>query len=95
MSGIPSHDTFNRLFSLLYPKVFHELFIHWVQETLLNTELRGVVAVDGKAQRGSRSSTLSDIGHTVNAWSTELGICLGQEDVDGGKSNEITAVPSC
>ena len=91
-NGIPAHDTFNRLFSLLDPKSFHELFTHWVQETLVNTELCGVVAIDGKTQRGSRSHVLSEISHTVNAWSTELGVCLGQEDVDG-KSNEITAVP--
>lgn len=91
-SGIPSHDTFNRLFSLLDPKAFHDIFIQWVQETLVTTELRGVVAVDGKTQRGSRSSILSEVSHTVNAWSTELGVCLGQESVDS-KSNEITAVP--
>lgn len=90
--GIPSHDTFNRLFSLLDPAHFHAIFIEWVQDTLVQTELAGVVAVDGKTQRGSRSDSAPS-SHTVNAWSTELGICLGQEDVDD-KSNEITAVPA-
>ncbi|MCL4170170.1 UNVERIFIED_CONTAM: hypothetical protein GTU68_028398, partial [Idotea baltica] len=91
-AGIPSHDTFNRLFSLLDPAHFHDLFIQWVQETLVHTELAGVIAVDGKTQRGSRSAS-APASHTVNAWSTELGICLGQENVDN-KSNEITAVPT-
>jgi len=89
--GIPSHDTFNRLFTLLDPSSFHDLFIHWVQHTLITTELSGVVAVDGKTQRGSRSDN-APTSHTVNAWSTKLGICLGQEAVDA-KSNEMTAVP--
>lgn len=90
-TGIPSHDTFNRLFSLLDPEAFHDFFIQWVQETLVTTELRGVVAIDGKTQRGSRNA-VSEVSHTVNAWSTALGVCLGQEAVED-KSNEITAVP--
>lgn len=90
--GVPSHDTFNRLFSLLDPAHFHNIFIEWVQDTLVQTELAGVIAVDGKTQRGSRSHS-APTSHTVNAWSTELGICLGQETVND-KSNEITAVPA-
>lgn len=91
-NGIPSHDTFNRLFSLLAPEQFHDLFTHWVREVLLNnTAVSGIVAVDGKTQRGSRVST-TEVTHTVNAWSTDNGVCLGQTKV-ADKSNEITAVP--
>ena len=91
-NGIPSHDTFNRLFSLLAPEQFHDLFIDWVREILLNDrQVEGVIAVDGKTQRGSRVSA-NEVTHTVNAWSTQHGVCLGQTKVDD-KSNEITAVP--
>lgn len=64
--GIPSHDTFNRLFSLLNPTSFHDLFIHWVQHTLVKTELSGVIAFDVKTQRGSRSVT-APTSHTLYA----------------------------
>lgn len=89
--GIPSHDTFNRLFSLLDPAQFRELFTRWVQDVLIDTPLSGVVAIDGKTVRGSRSGNQGAI-HMVNAWSTELGVSLGQYKVDK-KSNEIKAIP--
>lgn len=89
--GIPSHDTFNRLFSLLDPVAFRELFTVWVQDVLIHTPLSGVVAIDGKTVRGSRTRHKSAI-HMVNAWASEVGIALGQHKVDS-KSNEITAVP--
>ena len=89
---LPSADTFNRVFSLLAPESFHDLFIVWVKDILLAGQLpSGVVAVDGKTQRGSKTASHGAI-HTVNAWSTEAGICLGQLKTDD-KSNEITAVP--
>lgn len=89
---LPSADTLNRVFSLLAPESFHDLFIAWVQDVLLGGQLpSGVVAVDGKTQRGSRTADHGAI-HTVNAWSTDSGICLGQLKTDD-KSNEITAVP--
>lgn len=89
--GIPSHDTFNRIYQLIDPAAFRELFTNWVKDTLIDTPLSGVIAIDGKTVRGSRSKLGSAI-HMVNAWSTEAGISLGQYKVDG-KSNEITAVP--
>jgi len=89
---LPSPDTFNRVFSLLDPESFHDLFITWVKDVLLrNTYPSGVIAVDGKTQRGSRTSETEGI-HTVNAWSTEAGVCLGQLKTEE-KSNEIKAVP--
>ena len=89
--GIPSHDTFNRIYSLLDPAEFRDLFTRWVKDMLIDTPLSGVVALDGKTVRGSRGKSSSAI-HMVNAWSTEAGISLGQYKVDS-KSNEITAVP--
>jgi len=89
---LPSADTFNRVFSLLAPESFHDLFIAWVKDVLLKGQLpSGVIAVDGKTQRGSRTVNTEGI-HTINAWSTEAGICLGQLKT-ATKSNEITAVP--
>ncbi|MTI12672.1 ISAs1 family transposase [Sansalvadorimonas verongulae] len=89
--GIPSHDTFNRIYSLLDPAEFRDLFTGWVKDMLIDTPLSGVVAIDGKTVRGSRDKSGSAI-HMVNAWSAEAGISLGQYKVDR-KSNEITAVP--
>jgi predicted transposase YbfD/YdcC len=82
---------FNRVFSLLEPENFREMFTCWVQEMLLETPLSGVIAIDGKTVRGSRKKGAAGI-HRVNAWATEKGISLGQLKVDA-KSNEITAVP--
>lgn len=90
--GIPSHDTFNRVFSLLDPVQFRELFTTWVQDVLIDTPLSGVVAIDGKTVRGSRGRHHGAI-HMVNAWASEAGIALGQFKVDA-KSNEITAIPA-
>lgn len=90
--GIPSHDTFNRLFSLLDPAQFRELFTTWVQDVLIDTPLSGVVAIDGKTVRGSRGRQNGAI-HMVNAWASEAGVSLGQFKMDE-KSNEIKAVPA-
>lgn len=89
--GIPSHDTFNRIYQLLDPSAFRELFVNWVNDALIETPLSGQIAIDGKTVRGSRSKIANAV-HMVNAWSTEAGISLGQYKVDS-KSNEITAVP--
>tara|TARA_R110001606_G_scaffold399130_1_gene580964 strand:- start:756 stop:1166 length:411 start_codon:yes stop_codon:yes gene_type:complete len=65
-SGIPSHDTFNRLFSLLNPACYREMFCGWVQDMLIDTPLSGGVATDGKTVRVSRSNKHQAI-HMVNA----------------------------
>jgi predicted transposase YbfD/YdcC len=90
--GIPSHDTFNRMFSLLDPKAFRTLFITWVQDVMVGSGLSGTVAIDGKTVKGSAWNKGKDAIHMVNAWSTDLGMAVGQYKVDG-KSNEITAIP--
>ena len=89
-SGIPSHDTFNRIFSAIDPKMFAECFVEWT-ETLRSKLGREVVAIDGKALRraGKKGDSMTYI---VSAWATENGLTLGQVKVKD-KSNEITAIP--
>ena len=88
-NGIPSEDTFLRIFRALNPKSFETAFRRWVAGVV--GALRGSLAVDGKTVRGSATGGESPI-HMVSAFATELGIVLGQEKV-AGKSNEITAIP--
>jgi predicted transposase YbfD/YdcC len=89
-SGIPSHDTFNRVFSAIDPKMFTECFVQWT-ETLRSKLGKDVVAIDGKALRraGKKGDPMTYI---VSAWATENGLTLGQVKVKD-KSNEITAIP--
>ncbi len=91
-NGVPSHDTFNRLFRLLKPKPFQACFQRWMQGLVEATEGR-VVAIDGKTLRHSfdRAADKSAL-HMISAWAVANGVSLGQRAVDG-KSNEITAVP--
>jgi predicted transposase YbfD/YdcC len=90
-SGIPSHDTFSRVFRLLDPAQFHACFLRFMRR--FAEAARGVVAVDGKTLRRSfdRAAEASPL-HLVSAWAVEQRLVLGQLAV-GGKSNEITAVP--
>ena len=91
-NGVPSHDTFNRLFRLLKPKPFQACFQRWMQGLVEATEGR-VVAIDGKTLRRwfDRTADKSAL-HMISAWAVANGVSLGQRAVDG-KSNEITAVP--
>ncbi len=91
-NGIPSHDTFRRVFMLIDPDAFEAGFTAWVGSLLSGFE-REVVAIDGKTVRRSfdRGREQSPL-HVVSAWASEQGLVLGQRCVDG-KSNEITAVP--
>lgn len=89
--GIPSHDTFGRVFALLDPEAFSRCYIDWIR-AIVNIPDE-VVAVDGKTLRRShdRSNGKSAI-HMVNAWAVHHGLVLGQVKTDA-KSNEITAIP--
>jgi predicted transposase YbfD/YdcC len=92
-NGIPSHDTFRRVFMLIDPDAFEAGFLAWVGSLTAAFE-REVVAIDGKTIRrsfdhGRDQSPL----HVVSAWASEQGLVLGQRCVDG-KSNEIAAVPA-
>jgi predicted transposase YbfD/YdcC len=91
-NGIPSHDTFGRLFAKIDPKGFNEFFTRWVQEFC--ESLKGkTVAIDGKTLRGSHDRTNGRSAiHMVSAWATNIGLVLGQLKTDA-KSNEITAIP--
>ena len=91
--GIPSHDTFGRVFGLLDPAQLEACFAAWVQ-SLAATLQDGVVAVDGKAARGSHDQArgVSPL-HLVSAWADEARLVLGQRRVDS-RSNEITAIPA-
>jgi predicted transposase YbfD/YdcC len=90
-NGVPSHDTFGRVFSLLSHNDLEKYFVSWV--TSASKLIDEVVAIDGKTLRGShdRSSNQSAI-HLVSAYATESGLILGQEKISD-KSNEITAIP--
>lgn len=91
-NGIPSHDTFERVFRWIEPKQFEKCFVHWVRE-IAELAARSVVAIDGKTMRGAfdTDDKKSPI-HIVSAWASENGMVLGQVKTDE-KSNEITAIP--
>lgn len=89
-NGIPSHDTFNRVFSAIDPDHFLDCFVQWVKGAC-PTLGDDIVAIDGKALRRARSEGRA-IPHIVSAWALENGLVLGQVKVDE-KSNEITAIP--
>jgi predicted transposase YbfD/YdcC len=91
-NGIPSHDTFRRVFMLIDPDAFEACFATWAQSLAVEVE-REVIAVDGKTVRrsGSRRHEHGPL-HLVSAWASGRGLALGQREVDG-KSNEIAAIP--
>lgn len=90
--GIPSHDTFGRVFGLLEPAAFEACFRAWVESirALLPGE---IIAIDGKTLRRShnRGAGLAAL-HLVSAWAAQNRLVLGQVATDA-KSNEITAIP--
>jgi len=91
--GIPSQDTFLRVFALLAPDAFETAFRRWVEE-LRTTWGEGHIAIDGKTLRGSRcAGSGAKAIHMVSAWLKEQGLVLGQLKVDD-KSNEIVAIPA-
>lgn len=90
--GIPSPDTFRRVFERINPKEFEQCFQLWVQSLIEKLGVE-VVAIDGKTHRGSYDRKLKlKALHTVSAWSSEHRLVLGQTKVSS-KSNEITAIP--
>lgn len=90
--GIPSHDTFERVFARLRPEELQQCFLDWVQAMFQITEGQ-VIALDGKTLRGSyEKGCRRGMIHMVSAWATQNRIVLGQRKVNQ-KSNEITAIP--
>lgn len=90
--GIPSHDTFNRVFGLIDSAQFEHCFINWIKHVIQVTDGQ-VVAVDGKQLRGSYdTSTHQPQIHLVSAWASAQSVALGQLKV-ADHSNEIPAIP--
>lgn len=91
-NGIPSHDTFSRVFARLNPEQFQQCFLNWIKSISKITSGQ-VIAIDGKTLRHSYDKG-ADKGaiHMVSAWATAQRLVLGQVKVDD-KSNEITAIP--
>lgn len=91
-NGIPSHDTFRRVFMLLDPEAFEQCFLAWVSE-LSQASGGRLVAIDGKTIRRSldRANNKAAV-HMVSAWCDANEMVLGQLATDD-KSNEITAIP--
>jgi Transposase len=90
-NGIPSHDTFERVFERIAPQAFQACFRDWVAAVSDGLRIRHV-AIDGKTLRGSGSAKLGPL-HLVSAWASAQHLSLGQVAV-GDKSNEITAIPA-
>lgn len=92
-NGIPTHDTFNRVFQAIDPKAFCDCFLRWTEG--VRSALSGeVVAIDGKAlRRAVNKGTAGTLPYIVSAWAADNGLVLGQMKVDD-KSNEITAIPA-
>jgi predicted transposase YbfD/YdcC len=91
-SGIPSHDTFNAVFTRLHPAAFEQALLGWI--TALHEVTDGqILAIDGKTLRGSyRPGESKALIHMVSIWATANHLSLGSTVVDE-KSNEITAIP--
>ncbi|MCL1820217.1 MAG: ISAs1 family transposase [Oscillospiraceae bacterium] len=88
-NGIPSHDTFERIFSMINPKELEACFFSWVNA--VNKQLGEIVSIDGKTLRGSKGIGNKAI-HMVSAWANKSRLVLGQVKTDE-KSNEVTAIP--
>ena len=90
--GIPSHDTFRRVFAVLDAEQFRTRFVEWMKAVHEKTE-RQIGPIDGKMLRRSHDKALGKQAiHMVSAWAVENQLVLGQVKVDD-KSNEITAIP--
>lgn len=90
--GIPSHDTFGRVFAQIDAEQFQECFREWIRAVEERTQGQ-IIALDGKQLRRSHDKTLGKKAiYMVSAWASENSLVLGQRKVDE-KSNEITAIP--
>ena len=90
-NGIPSHDTFERIFAKINPEEFEKCFSSWIREVNSLTE-KETVSIDGKTICASREDNKKAI-HMVSAWANKSKMVLGQVRTEE-KSNEITAIPN-
>jgi predicted transposase YbfD/YdcC len=91
-NGIPSHDTFGRVFGLIDPEEFGARFLDWIR--YVSRKLKGkLVAIDGKTLRRSHDAADGKSAiHMISAWAVENRLVLGQLKTEE-RSNEITAIP--
>lgn len=89
-NGVPSHDTLERVFSVINPKEFHACFVAWTQS--LSKVFKKLIAIDGKVSKNSYDE-LKNIEplYLVNAWASENKLVLGQVKTKG-KGHEIAGV---
>ena len=91
-NGIPSHDTFSRVFAGINTQEFQQCFLRWI-ESISQLTKGEIIAIDGKTLRHSYNKNSDDSPiHMVRAWATKNRLTLGQMKVKQ-KSNEITAIP--
>lgn len=90
-NGIPSHDTFYRVFSILNPPAFSQCFGRWMAAACAATGLKPI-AIDGKSARRAKRPTATGCLHLVSAWRGDNNLTLGQVSVPDG-SNEIAVIP--
>jgi predicted transposase YbfD/YdcC len=90
-NGIPSHDTFNRLFAALDPPSLQVVFLQWIQQVATLSQGR-IISIDGKRLCNSGVEGKKAIVHMVSAWCSANNMVLGQRKTEE-KSNEITAIP--
>lgn len=92
-NGIPSHDTFNRIFQFLDAEAWEKAFREWVSNAF-DKDLGNIISIDGKSIIGSKDGKLGKRAiHMVSAFASEQQLLLGQVATDE-KSNEITAIPA-
>lgn len=92
-NGIPSDDTFRRVFEFIDPEALNRCFLQWV-ETLVATMSGEIIPIDGKTIKGSYDRNQGQAAlHVISAWASEQRLVLAQVKVEE-KSNEITAIPA-
>lgn len=90
-AGIPSHDTFNRVFAIMNPAVLEENYQKWIKR-FVKVSKDSVISIDGKTIRGAGNKDGESYAHIVSACLSDEGVSLGQLNVDS-KTNEITVMP--
>ena len=91
-NGIPSHDTFSRVFSIINPYEFIDVFIKWIKEIVGQKGFH--IAIDGKAIKSARDKVNNgNVPYILSGFLCDIGLSIGQIKVND-KSNEITAIPA-
>jgi DDE_Tnp_1-associated len=93
-NGIPSHDTINRVLSMLNPITFNHVFMVWVKDVIGDKE-PDIISIDGKAQCGTapKIKNSKKLIHQISAWANEACMVLAQTSVEG-KGHEIESIKS-